>query len=83
MRALGKIAREPTSVYLTGGATAVLKGWRGTTIDVDLRLEPDHELLKALSEWRYYEGVAPELYRYPALDRVALERSIEALFGPR
>jgi len=49
MRALGKAAREPTSVYLTGGATAVLQGWRGTTIDVDLRLEPDGDLLTTLS----------------------------------
>jgi hypothetical protein len=49
MRALGKAAREPTSIYLTGGATAVLQGWRGTTIDVDLRLEPDSGLLTTLS----------------------------------
>jgi hypothetical protein len=28
-------------VYLTGGSTAVIEGWRETTIDVDLRFEPD------------------------------------------
>jgi hypothetical protein len=28
-------------VYLTGGGTAVLFGWRSTTIDVDLKLDPE------------------------------------------
>jgi hypothetical protein len=28
-------------VYLTGGGTAVLLGWRNTTIDVDLKLDPE------------------------------------------
>ena len=49
MRALAREAREPTSVYFTGGATAVLYGWRASTVDVDLRIEPDRdEILKAL-----------------------------------
>jgi hypothetical protein len=47
--ALGRIARVPTQLYLTGGASAVLEGWRHSTIDVDLRLEPEtDELLRAL-----------------------------------
>lgn len=46
MRALGRVAREETVCYLTGGATAVLLGWRESTIDVDIRLVPelDHVL---------------------------------------
>lgn len=28
-------------VYLTGGATALLYGWRGSTIDVDLKADPE------------------------------------------
>lgn len=36
-------------VYLVGGATAVLLGWRGTTIDVDLVMRPeDDALLRAI-----------------------------------
>lgn len=36
-------------VYLTGGSTAVIEGWRDATLDVDLRFEPDtDELLRAL-----------------------------------
>jgi hypothetical protein len=41
LRELGRIARGPATVYLVGGATAVLEGWRPTTIDVDLRIEPE------------------------------------------
>ena len=30
-------------MYLTGGATAVLEGWRESTVDVDVRFEPDSD----------------------------------------
>ncbi len=51
LRALGKAARGEARVYLTGGASAVLLGWRATTIDVDLTLVPDRdELLRAIAE---------------------------------
>ena len=35
--------REDTRLYLTGGATAVLYGWRDTTLDVDLKLDPERD----------------------------------------
>ena len=41
MRALGREARGPGDVFLTGGGCAVLKGWRPSTIDVDLNLDPE------------------------------------------
>ena len=38
-------------MYLTGGATAVLEGWRSTTVDVDVRFEPDSDAaLKRIAE---------------------------------
>ncbi|CAN5215452.1 hypothetical protein BH24ACT1_BH24ACT1_09640 [soil metagenome] len=40
-RRLGPAATQPTTLYLTGGATAVLLGWRDATIDVDIKLVPD------------------------------------------
>jgi hypothetical protein len=161
MRELARRSREPTSVYFTGGATAVLYGWRGTTVDVDVRFDPDRDaLLRALADlkdrldinlelaspeefvpvmsdwrtrspfverhgalsfhhfdlhaqalskversheqdvadvramldrklvdplsmWRYHDAVAPNLFRYPALSAAALERGMEAAFGPR
>lgn len=30
-------------MYLTGGATAVLEGWRESTVDIDIRFEPDSD----------------------------------------
>lgn len=46
---LGRAASKPVRVYLVGGATAVLRGWRGTTVDIDLKLVPDaDELLREL-----------------------------------
>ena len=49
IRALGDAAPRDGDCYLTGGATAVLLGWRATTLDVDIRLEPEQdELLRAL-----------------------------------
>lgn len=51
LRALGRASRQPATVYLTGGATAVLLGWRESTIDVDLKLVPDSdELLRAIRD---------------------------------
>lgn len=42
-RDLDRVAREDVTIYLTGGATAVLEGWRDSTVDVDLRVEPDSD----------------------------------------
>lgn len=41
MRAFGAHAAADVRVYLTGGATAVLEGWRSSTKDVDFKLVPD------------------------------------------
>ena len=41
MAALGNRVSGPGRVYVTGGATAVLYGWREMTIDVDLKAEPE------------------------------------------
>ena len=50
LRALGRAADADGACYLTGGATAVLYGWRKATIDVDIRLVPESDtLLRALT----------------------------------
>lgn len=41
LAALGRAVTSPGRIYLTGGGTAVLHGWRGTTIDVDLKALPE------------------------------------------
>lgn len=43
MRELGRAVDVEGHVYLAGGATAVLHGWRQTTVDVDLKLIPDRD----------------------------------------
>lgn len=49
MASLGRRASSPSRVYLTGGATAVLFGWRATTIDLDLKIIPEaDDVLRAL-----------------------------------
>lgn len=49
MRALAEAVRQPLQVYLAGGATAVLEGWRESTIDVDLKLGHDADaVLRAI-----------------------------------
>jgi hypothetical protein len=62
LRELGRAARSPARLYLTGGATAVLEGWRGTTVDIDVHLEPDtDELLRRIPELKERLGVNVEL----------------------
>jgi hypothetical protein len=49
--ALARSATIPARLYFTGGATAVLLGWRAITIDVDIHIVPDDDrLLRALPE---------------------------------
>jgi hypothetical protein len=63
---LGRVARQPVRIYLTGGSTAVLEGWRESTVDVDLRFEPEaDELLRAVPALKETLGVNIELASPP------------------
>jgi hypothetical protein len=42
-RELGRAVAPATRMYLTGGATAVLEGWRESTADIDVRFEPNSD----------------------------------------
>lgn len=62
MRALAVKVRLPARVYFTVGATAVMLGWRDTTIDIDLRFDPEHdELFRALPVLKETLGINIEL----------------------
>jgi len=54
MVALGKQVQGRGRIYLTGGATAVLHGWRPMTIDIDIKPDPEpaglFEVIAALKE---------------------------------
>ncbi len=41
MNALGREARGSGCIYFTGGASALLIGWRSSTVDIDIRLDPE------------------------------------------
>ena len=38
---MGRNISQPVNIYLTGGATAVLLGFRNSTVDVDMKFDPD------------------------------------------
>ena len=49
MEALARAADRELRIYLVGGTTAVLMGWRSSTIDIDLVTRPeDDALLRAI-----------------------------------
>ena len=51
MRALGREAATEGRVYVTGGGTAVLLGWRESTLDADIQIVPDHDsVLRAIPQ---------------------------------
>ncbi|HVL70142.1 MAG TPA: hypothetical protein VM364_22975 [Vicinamibacterales bacterium] len=92
MRALGQSARDATRVYLTGGATAVLHGWRDSTIDVDVKFVPERdELFRAIQDLKERLQVNVELaspadfipvrYRFPSIDAPAFRRRLHAVAG--
>jgi hypothetical protein len=45
MAALGDEAESDVRLYFTGGATAVLMGWRASTVDVDVKIDPETDRL--------------------------------------
>lgn len=45
VRGAGAAASHFTRLYLVGGATAVLEGWRASTVDVDIHLVPEDDAL--------------------------------------
>jgi hypothetical protein len=100
-RELGRAVAPGTRMYLTGGATAVLEGWRDSTVDIDVRFEPDSDAalsrIKDLIDLKdvqsmvssgqveparlleLYEGIEPDLFRFPAVDPTSLRSAIESL----
>jgi len=87
MEFLGQRAKGPGRIYLTGGASAVLLGWRETTIDVDLKLEPEPPgVFDALREAKdlfdiNIEMAAPDDF-VPALHGWQERSRVIASFGP-
>lgn len=43
LEALGRVCRGRGVLYLAGGATSLLEGWRHSTVDIGLMLDPEPE----------------------------------------
>lgn len=62
MEKLAEAAESPGRIYFTGGVSAVLLGWRSTTLDVDLKLVPDSdEILRAIPRLKEKLSINVEL----------------------
>ncbi|NET47789.1 MAG: hypothetical protein F6K09_03495 [Merismopedia sp. SIO2A8] len=62
MEILGREARGSGSVYFTGGASALLIGWRTSTIDIDIRLDPEPPgIFQAISKLKQELNINIEL----------------------
>lgn len=70
LRVLGRRARGPARLYLVGGATAVLHGWREATVDIDVHLTGDED------------GILRELPRLKEELQVNVELAAPAQFVP-
>jgi hypothetical protein len=66
MKILGREARGAGSIYFTGGASALLIGWRNSTVDIDIRLDPELALYAKLQHeqddaYAYYNALLHSL----------------------
>ena len=62
MKALAAAVNTPSRIYLVGGATSVLFGWRTSTIDIDLKIIPESdEILRSLPQLKEQLQVNIEL----------------------
>jgi len=62
MKTLGSTVSEPARIFLVGGATAVLCGWRESTIDIDLKIiSESDEILRKLPALKERLNVNVEL----------------------
>jgi hypothetical protein len=62
LSALAREATISTDVFLVGGTTAVLVGWRASTIDIDLVMRPESDaLLRAIPSLKERLNVNVEL----------------------
>jgi hypothetical protein len=54
MQALGRESQGSGCIYFTGGVSALLIGWRSSTVDVDIRLDPEPQgIFQAIAKLKY------------------------------
>ena len=66
MRTFGRLAKSEAEVFFTGGVTAVLAGWRDTTVDIDLKMLPElDELFRGIPDIKETQRLNVELASPP------------------
>ena len=66
MRTFGRLAKSETEVFFTGGVTAVLVGWRDSTVEIDLKMIPElDELFRGIPEIKETQKLNVELASPP------------------
>lgn len=62
MKEIGRRAKGPGSIFFTGGASALLEGWRESTVDIDIKLDPEPAgIFEAISHLKTELDVSVEL----------------------
>ena len=61
LKALGDVLTSSATVYLSGGTSAVLEGWRDSTMHLDLKFVPDAEIFVLLARLKETLRVNVEL----------------------
>lgn len=62
MKALSRAGKSSAHIYFVGGVSAVLLGWRESTIDIDLKMVPEvNDILKLLPDLKERLQVNVEL----------------------
>jgi len=62
MREIAKEARESGRIYLAGGASALVRGWRDSTVDIDIKIVPENDrVLRALPDVKERLNINVEL----------------------
>jgi hypothetical protein len=66
LKILGDEARSPGCIFLVGGATALLYGWRNSTMDIDLCMSPEPQgVFEAIRRVKDRQQVSIELASPP------------------
>lgn len=85
MKKAGKIIRKPAAIYLTGGSTAILLGFREGTIDIDMAGDLD-ELFSAIPKLKLDLNINIELAKptdfVPSLPGENERHVLIGTFGP-
>lgn len=90
--ALSRAADVDVDLFLVGGTSAVVVGWRDSTMDLDFGHARDLLDVRAMLDrglvtregWRSpFSEIEQLLYRYPAIDPATFRQAVDDALGPQ